>query len=332
METDHMELLRPKRLHPGDTVAIAALSGPRSADRRGQLDAAVAAFEAEGFHVRVTPLVESGDTHFWRAAPPGVQAAELNGLLNDPEVRAIVSFTGGNATTAYLDRIDYDAVRRDPKPLLGFSDITALHLAIHSQTGLVGFHTDLAPAFGGRDLGGASAQQRQAVTNALVLDLLTGKLDEVALPADNTWDTWKPGQATGRLMGGLLDRLINVQASPYPLAPETWDGAIFFWEDVGRNLGHVWNQLHVLRMQGVFDRVGAMVVGIPLDVEIPADAPFGPFTVKDIVLDVLGDYDFPVLAGVDFGHTGPNLPMPIGTLAAVDATSRTLRLLESPVD
>lgn len=326
-----MEPLRPKRLHPGDTIAIAALSGPRTPDRRGQLDAAVAGFEAMGFNVRVTPLTETGEHHFWRAAPPAVQAAELNALLRDPEVRAIVSFTGGNATTAYLDRIDYDAVRQDPKPLLGFSDITALHLAIHAQTGLVGFHADLAPSFGGRVRGDAGAQ-RQAVTNELVVGLLTGKLDEVDLPADNTWETWKPGRATGRLVGGLLDRLINVQASPYALAPETWDGAIHFWEDVGRNLGHVWNQLHVLRMQGVFDRVGAMVVGIPLDVEIPADAPFGAVSVKDVVLDVLGDYDFPVLAGVDFGHTGPNLPMPIGTLAEVDATDRTLRLLESPVD
>lgn len=326
-----MEPLRPKRLHPGDTIAIAALSGPRTPDRRGQLDAAVAWFEAMGFNVRVTHLVESGESHFWRAAPPEVQAAELNGLLNDPEVRAIVSFTGGNATTAYLDRIDYDAVRRDPKPLLGFSDITALHLAIHSQTGLVGFHTDLAPAFGGFVRGDAASERRSAICD-LVHNLLTGKLDETALPADNTWETWKPGQATGRLVGGLLDRLINVQASPYALAPATWDGAVYFWEDVGRNLGHVWNQLHVLRMQGVFDRVGAMVVGIPLDVELPEGSPFGPLTVKDIVLDVLGDYDFPVLAGVDFGHTGPNLPMPIGILAEVDATDRTLRLLESPVD
>ncbi len=325
-----MEPLRPKRLHPGDTVAIAAPSGPALPERRHQLDAAVAELEAMGFRVRLSTLVESGEHHFWRSAPPAVQAAELNGLLNDPEVRAIVPFAGGNATTAYLDRIDYDAVRRDPKPLLGFSDISALHLAIHSQTGLVGFHADFA-AIGFGETWTTAAPQRHAALRALYRDLLTGKLDETPLPADNTWETWKPGAATGRLVGGLLDRLINVQASPYALAPETWDGAVFFWEDVGRNLGHVWNQLHVLRMQGVFDRIGAMVVGIPRDIT-DRDLPDGTLVgVKDIVLDVSGDYDFPILAGVDFGHTGPNLPMPIGTLAGVDATARELRLLESPV-
>ncbi|MDN3242023.1 S66 peptidase family protein [Glycomyces tritici] len=326
-----MEPLRPKRLQPGDTVAIAALSGPCAPDRRDRLDAAKAVFAAMGFNVRATPLVESGEHRFWRAAPPEAQAAELNALLNDPEVRAISAFTGGNATSAYLDRVDYDAIRRDPKPLLGFSDITALHLAIHSRTGLVGMHADFAPGITG-DPARDQSDERHVAIRELVRGLLAGELAETDLPADSAWETWKPGRATGRLVGGLLDRLINVQASPYALDPAVWDGALFFWEDVGRNLGHVWNQLHVLRMQGVFDRVGAMVVGIPLGVELPADAPFGPVTVKDVVLDVLGDYDFPVLAGVDFGHTGPNLPLPIGIRAEVDATARTLRLLESPVD
>jgi muramoyltetrapeptide carboxypeptidase len=325
-----MEPLRPKRLHPGDTIAIAALSGPVPPDQRDRLDAAVAVFEDMGFGVRVTGLVEAGGHHFWRSAPPEAQAAEFNALLGDPEVRAIVPFTGGNATTAYLDRIDYDAIRRDPKPLLGFSDITALHLACHSRTGLVGFHADFAPGFSGVFWEDASPERHAAIAG-LVRGLLTGELEDVSLPADNAWETWKPGRATGRLVGGLLDRLINVQASPYALAPETWDGAVFFWEDVDRNLGHVWNQLHVLRMRGVFDRIGAMVVGIPLDIA-DRDLPDGSMVgVKDVVLDVLGEYDFPVLAGVDFGHTGPNLPMPIGTLAAVDATSHQLRLLESPV-
>jgi muramoyltetrapeptide carboxypeptidase len=325
-----MELLRPQRLSPGDTIAIAALSGPALPERRDMLAGAVAAFERMGFAVRLTGLVESGGHHFWRSAPPEAQAEEFNALLADPEIRAIVPFTGGNATTAYLDRIDYDAIRRDPKPLLGFSDITALHLACHSQTGLVGMHADFAPAFSGLFWSDA-APGRQAEVDALVLGLLTGAIDDVVLPAGGDWATWKPGRATGRLVGGLLDRLINVQASPYALAPEAWDGAVFFWEDVGRNLGHVWNQLHVLRMQGVFDRIAAMVVGIPSGIS-DRDLPDGTAVgVGDVVLDVLADYDFPVLAGVDFGHTGPNLPMPIGTLAAVDATSHQLRLLESPV-
>lgn len=324
-----MEPLRPGRLHVGDTVAIAAPSGPGLPARGVTVDACAAALEGMGFKVRVGDLAASGSHHFWRAAPPEAQAAELNALLADPEVRAIVPFEGGNGTCGYLDLLDYDAVRRDPKPLLGFSDITALHLALHSQTGLVGMHADFAPGLSGAFWD--ASPERHAVVRDLLRGLLTGEIAAVSLPAEHPWETWWPGRATGRLVGGLLDRLINVQASPYALAPETWDGAVFFWEDVGRNLGHVWNQLHVLRMQGVFDRIGAMVVGIPTGIS-DRDLPDGTLVgVKEIVLDVLGDRDLPVLAGVDFGHTGPNLPMPIGTLAAVDATARELRLLESPV-
>ncbi|HEU5127272.1 MAG TPA: LD-carboxypeptidase [Glycomyces sp.] len=322
--------LRPKRLHPGDTVVIAAPSGPFIPSRRDELDAAVETVKEMGFTPKRSGLVESAARHFWNAGTPAEQAAEFNALLADPEVRAIVPFAGGNGTTGYLDRIDYDAVRADPKPLLGFSDITALHLALHSQTGLVGLHSDFAGIGFGATWRNAAPERRTALLD-LYRGLLTGEITEVALPAETPWETWRPGAATGRLVGGLLDRLVRLQATPYALAPERFDGAVFFWEEVGRPIGHIWNDLHTLRMHGVFDRVAAMVVGIPARIEGPPEQ-YGTATIEDVVLDALADYRFPILAGVDFGHTGPNLPMPIGLRAAVDADSHLVKLLESPVD
>ncbi|MCH7229568.1 LD-carboxypeptidase [Glycomyces sp. L485] len=324
-----MQPLRPRRLHPGDTVVIAAPSGPFLPGRRDELDSGIAAIEDMGFDVRVSKLVESASRRFWRSAPPAEQSAEINELLADPDVRAIVPFAGGNATTGYIDRLDYDAVRADPKPLLGFSDITALHLALHSQTGLIGMHADFAPGLG-NFWEEASTPERRGRVREILRGLLTGEITEIDLPADEQWETWKPGRATGRLVGGLLDRLVRLQATPYALPPEAFDGAILFWEDVGRNIGHIWNDLHSLRLQGVFDRVGAMVVGIPTDLHGPPEK-YGPATVSEVVLDVLADHDLPILGGVEFGHTGPNLPMPIGLNAEVDADSQILKLLESPV-
>lgn len=324
-----MEPLRPQRLHPGDTVAVCAPSGPFMPDRKDELDTGIDALKDMGFDVRVSGLIESASRHYWRSAPPAEQAAELNALLADPEIRAIVPFAGGNSTTGYLDLVDYDAVRADPKPLLGFSDITALHLALHSQTGLIGMHADFAPGLG-NFWDELSRPERRIEIRELLRGLLTGEVKEVDLPAETEWETWKPGRASGRLIGGLLDRLIRLQATPFGFAPDRFDGAILFWEDVGRNIGHIWNDLHSLRMQGVFDRVGAMVVGIPTQIEGPPER-YGPATVKDVVLDVLSDFDFPVLGGVDFGHTGPNLPMPIGVRAEIDADARKIKLLESPV-
>lgn len=322
-------LLRPQRLHPGDTVAIAAPSGPFLPSRRDELDAAIATIEEMGFTAKTSGLIDSASKHLWNAGTPAEQAAELNELLADPEIRAIVPFAGGNGTTGYLDRIDYDAVRADPKPLLGFSDITALHLALHSQTGLIGLHSDFA-GIGFGDTWFHAAPERRSELLELYHGLLTGAITEVELPAETPWENWRPGAATGRLVGGLLDRLVRLQATPYALPPERFDGAIFFWEEVGRPIGHIWNDLHSLRMQGVFDRVAAMVVGIPSRIEGPSER-YGPATVESVVLDALADYDFPILAGVDFGHTGPNLPMPIGLRTAVDADSHLVKLLESPV-
>ncbi|WP_100445139.1 S66 peptidase family protein [Glycomyces xiaoerkulensis] len=324
-----MEPLRPHRLRPGDTVVIAAPSGPALSTRRHQLDAAVDTLEEMGFSPRPSPLVESGAKHFWRSGTPAEQAAEMNDLFADPEVRAIVPFSGGNATTGYLDRIAYDTVRADPKPMLGFSDITALHLALYSRTGLIGLHADFAaPGFGDMWLEAESRRRRELFD--LYRDLLTGRTGEVPLPAYLDWETWKPGRASGHLVGGLLDRFVRLQATPYAPAPERFDGAILFWEDVGRKIGHIWNDLHALRLGGVLHRIGAMVVGIPSEIEAPG-ADYGDATVKDVVLEVMDGIDVPVLAGVDFGHTAPNLPMPIGLPAAVDADAPDLRLLESPV-
>lgn len=323
-----MQPLRPQRLHPGDTVVIAAPSGPFTPDRRDELDSGAEALRAMGFEVELSGLVESGSRRFWRSGSPAEQAAEVNSLLADPRVRAIVPFAGGNSTTGYVDRLDFGAVRSDPKPILGFSDMTALHLALHSRTGLIGMHADFAPGFG--NFWASADAERLEQIRELVRDLLTGQIDDVALPAENTWETWKPGRATGRLVGGLLDRFIRLQAGPLALEAERFDGAILFWEEVGRNIGHVWNDLHVLRSAGILDRIAAMVVGIPIHLSGPADR-HGPVTVEEVVLDVLDGIDIPVLGGVDFGHTGPNLPMPIGLRASVNADDRELRLLESPV-
>src|SRR5207342_2209630 len=120
---------------------------------------------------------------------------------------------------------------------------------------------------------------------------------------------WRSGRAQGPLVGGMLNRLVRVQATSYALTPEHFDGAILFWEEAFTSTSVVWNDLHVLRHAGVLDRIAGMVVGAPFEVE-PTEG--GPDTLREIVLDVLGERDIPVLGNVDVGHDPPNLPMPLG--------------------
>jgi muramoyltetrapeptide carboxypeptidase len=320
------QLLRPRALAAGDLVVIASLSGPLHAAYEPDLGQAVVALERMGFRVRLAPLLEVGRQRWWSAARPGEIAEEFNALLRDPEVRAIIAHDGGQTAFGYLDLIDFEAIRADPKPILGLSDISLLHLVLYGQTGLVGFHTDLAtPGLGGHWQAASTA--RRAELERLYSTLLTSTEPIGALPTTPSWECWRPGRAEGRLIGGVINRVVLAQATPYALPLELFDGAVLFWEEMGGLAAYLWNYLHVLRHAGILDRIAGMVVGVPHEI----DGLDGSPSLSEIVLDVLGDRDIPVLGNVEFGHAGANLPMPVGIRVALDAEHRTLSLLEPAV-
>ena len=322
---------------------IASLSGPLHAAYEPDLEQAVAVLERMGFRVRRATLLEAGRRRWWSAATPAEIADELNTLLRDPEVRAIVAHDGGQTVLGYLDLIDVEAISADPKPILGYSDISLLHLVLYARTGLVGFHADLAtPGLGGAWQAAPAA--RRAELERLYSTLLTGTEPIGALPTSPSWECWRAGRAEGRLIGGVINRIVLAQATPFALPLEWFDGAVLFWEELGGQASYVWSYLHVLRHCGVLDRISGMVVGIPQSIDGLAtpgasdasDASGTPSasdfpTLAEIVLDVLGDRDIPVLGNVEFGHAGPNLPMPVGIRVSLDARQRTLSLLEPAV-
>ena len=129
-------------------------------------------------------------------------------------------------------------------------------------------------------------------------------------------------RAEGHLIGGMLNRLVRVQSTSSALDPERFDGGILFWEEAFTSTSAVWNDLHVLRQAGVLDRISGMLVGRPFEVE---PTPSGPGALRDIVLEVVGGRDLPILGDVDIGHSGPNLPMPLGIRAQMDAERRRSR-------
>ncbi|MCQ4213479.1 S66 peptidase family protein [Streptomyces longispororuber] len=321
--------LRPRALRPGDLVVIASLSGPLHAAYEADLEQAVVVLERMGFRVRRAPLLETGRHRWWSAARPTEIAEEFNALLRDPEVRAVIAHDGGQTALGYLDLIDIEAIAADPKPILGYSDISLLHLVLHARTGLVGFHADLAtPGLGGHWQ--RVPATRRAELEKLYSTLLTSAEPIGALPTTPMWECWRPGRAEGRLIGGVINRIVLAQATPYALPLEWFDGAVLFWEETGGHASYVWSYLHVLRHCGILDRISGMVVGIPEAID-GLGSPGGSPTLREIVLDVLGDRDIPVLGNVEFGHAGPNLPMPVGIRVALDAQGRALSLLEPAV-
>lgn len=319
-------IIRPPALEPGDTIAVAALSGGLETADVEMFERGVAELTSLGFRVRPAPLVDVAKAWWWAAAPPAEVANELDTLFRDPEVRAIWALVGGRFTLSYLDRIDYEAIAGHPKPLIGMSDISALLLAVHSRTGLVTFHADpLLFGVGEWSLLSEADHVRQADAYRRVLSATE---PVGSLPALSTWECWRPGRAEGRLVGGMLHRLIRVQATPWALAAERFDGAILFLEDLNIPTINVWNDLHVLRLNGVLDRIAALLIG-PIETITVLDE--APHTLRDVVLDVLGGRDIPVIGNVNLGHAGPNLPLPLGIRAAIDADALSIALVEPAV-
>jgi muramoyltetrapeptide carboxypeptidase LdcA involved in peptidoglycan recycling len=318
-------ILRPAALRPGDTVAIAALSNERDPDEASLFEQGVAVIESLGFRVVVSPLAEPGHSYWWAVAPPDETAEELNRLLGDPAIRGIFALDGGQWVPGYLDLIDLDAIRADPKPIVGSSDISVLLLALHSRVGLVGIHgaTVVRQLAEFADL---ETARRSELTDAY-RSVLTGAAP-IRLPATDTWERWRGGRAEGPLIGAMLNRIIRVQASGFAIPPERFDGAILFWEDAWSQSSKIWQELHFLRTAGIFDRISGMVVGAGLELTFVER---GPDNLRDIVLAVLGDREIPVIGNVELGHTGPNLPMPLGVRAALDADALTLSLVEPAV-
>ena len=320
------ELIRPPALKLGDTVAIAALSSPLETEVLEMYERGVKELEGLGFRVRAAPLVDIEKTWWWASARPSEVAHELNELFRDPEIRAIWALVGGRFTLSYLDRLDYEVIASNPKPLIGMSDISALLLAIHSRTGLVTFHADTL-LFGVGEWKALSDADHRAQADAY-RRVLTSKEPIGALPALSAWETWRPGRAEGPLLGGLLQRFVRIQATPWALDPERFDGAILFIEDLNTPTINVWNDLQVLRHNGVIDRIAGLLVGPVETVQILDEA---PQSLREVVLDVLGDRDIPVIGNVNLGHAGPNIPLPLGIRAAIDADKLTVDLVEAAV-
>ena len=319
-------ILRPKALRAGDLVAVAVISGALDPSEASLFERGVEAIEQLGFTVRVSPLVAVDRRWWWAAARPGEVVEELNRLLRDPEVRAIFALTGGKFSFSYLHLIDLEAIRSDPKPLLGFSDVSGLQLALHARTGLATIHADLVTH--GFGYWHEADEPRCKDLADIYLRVLTGDGAAGLLPRTGQWECWRSGRAQGQLIGAMLNRIIRVQATPWALSPDRFDGAILFWEEAFTSSAGVWLDLQVLRSAGVLDRIAGMVVGPSSQVDA---AEGGPDDLREIVLDVLGDRDIPVLGNVDIGHDPPNVPLPLGIRAEVDADALTLSLLEPAV-
>lgn len=305
-------LIRPPALRAGDCIGLAA---PASAFQAEALHAGVRVLQDLGFRVHYTPRVF--EQYRYLAGRDAARAAELTALFADPAIKAIFCCRGGYGSQRLLPYLDPALIMANPKIFVGYSDLTSLLLYFYSQCRLVTLH---GPVVAG-DLhpGLAPGVLRQ------LKGLLTGDRQAMQPPVECLagLTVLRPGSAEGRLLGGCLSLLVCAVGTPFQ--PQTQD-TILFLEDRGERLYAIDRMLTHLKLAGLFEGVRGLVFGCIERVE--ADRHL-PYTVEDVILDVLGDLEVPILYGFPAGHCAQSLTLPCGVRAALHGAQ--LVLCESPV-
>jgi muramoyltetrapeptide carboxypeptidase len=296
--------LRPSALRPGDTVRLVSPSGPTRPERvaRG-IDLLT------GWGLRVEVSANAYARTGFLAGPDADRLADLNGALSDPSVRAVVCTRGGYGTQRIVDGLDLAAVRVDPKLVVGFSDITALQLALWRGARLATVHGP----------GAAWLDERTPAVSAGSLRAALMSTDPVVVkrdPAEETAAVTVPGTASGTLVGGNLCLLAASVGTP-DLADLT--GAILLLEEVGEPPYKVDRMLTHLRRAGLLAGIAGVALG-----QFTGCADGWPVSIVDVLVDRLGDLGVPVLGGLPVGHGAGQLTVPVGVPATIDVAAGTL--------
>jgi len=336
----------PAALKPGDLIEIVA---PAKYLDKERVTLATKRLEEMGFKVRLPKNLfrKKG----FLGGSDEERTAELMAAFADPDVKAIMPGTGGYGTTRIIDDLNYDTIRKNPKILVGFSDITGLHIAINQRTGLVTFHSPL-PEWGlgiDKNLSPFAAKWfwRAILAKEYAAQSEPGRPrprvagytifthgSKPPLPHDDTLFedvpapvTMQGGKARGRLIGGNLSVLHAMMGSPFEIQTA---GKILFLEDVGEAPYRVDRMLSTLKLAGKLDGLAGVILGrfTSREKEPKWD---DEASIDDVLKDYFGQLGVPVVNDFPVGHVRYNATLPVGALAELDADAQTLRLLENPI-
>ncbi|WP_346876530.1 S66 peptidase family protein [Clostridium sp. UBA5712] len=327
---------RIEKLKKGDFIGIFSPSSPITYSCPKRFERAKKYLQDKGFKIVEGNL--TGKYDFYRAGSIKERAEELNNLIRDPEVKCIMSTIGGMNSNSLLPYIDYEAFKKNPKIIIGYSDVTAILLAIYEQTGISTYY---GPALV------ASFGELPPFVDATFKYLKEITMDEIKIPyvfeipqywtdeyvnwetqdrgkeeRENRWITIYEGVARGRVIGGNLNTMQGIWGSKY--MPEIKDGDILFIEDSLKDAATIERSFSFLKVNGIFDRISGIILGKH---ELFDDLKIGkkPY---EILLEVLGNKKLPFIADFDCCHTHPMMTLPIGCEIELDATNKKVSIIE----
>jgi muramoyltetrapeptide carboxypeptidase len=323
------EPIFPKALKKGGTVALIRPASPSFDYKENEVAAEIVA--SLGFVPKLTE--NAGKKLGYLAGTDAERAADLNAAFADPKVDAVWCIGGGYGTSRILPVLDYETIRKNPKILCGYSDITALLNSIHRLTGLVTFHgptgTEMQSDY---TLAGFKKVLTRAGAAGRVAEPPPFKASEGHVDVENRIYKLAPGKGKGRLVGGNISVFSTLVGTPFE--PEL-KGRILFLEEVGEEPYRIDRWLTQFLLTGKLSGLVGVALGKfhdcgPRDYKPGGDG-LGTWTWQEVCKDRLGKLGIPVVANLVFGHVPDKATLPLGVMAELDGDAGTLTLLEAAV-
>ncbi len=310
-----MTIQKPSMLRPGATIGVVAPSSPPDESR---LHKGVTYLEKLGYRVVVGNYVTRRYGHL--AGSDAERAADLNEMFARPDIDAIFCARGGYGVSRLLDRLDYDTILRNPKILVGYSDTTALQVALFSRTGLVSFS---GPMVAVEFSSGIHPQTEEAFWRMITEPEPFGTL---APFSGEPLGVVQQGRGEGTLIGGCLSLVTNLLGTDFFPAPAD---VLLFVEDIGEKPMHIDRHFANIRHSAVFQKLRGLITGDFLESDV--DDPSAALGLEQILKDHFDRAGIPVLTGLDYGHGELKYTLPIGVRAWLSADDRELRITEAAV-
>lgn len=319
--SNEIEIVKPKRLSIGSTIGLISPAGFIS---EKQLEESVNNLEGLGFKVVYSDKILS--RYGYLGGEDEIRAEEVNLMFKRDDVDGIFCTRGGYGCARILSMLDYESIRKNPKVLIGYSDITSLLYAIFSQTGLVCFHGPV----GISTFNDYSVEYFKRTLMNPEKTLTIKKAIEENIDDEYTSYPIITGKAEGKLVGGNLSIVASMVGTKYDIPSE---GKIIFLEEIGEEPYRVDRMLMQMKLAGKFDGAKGIAMGVFKNSRSKKndEEPITSFTLKEVLFDILGSLKIPIIYGLSFGHISNKFTLPVGISAELDTLNQTVTFLEPAV-
>lgn len=300
-----MTYIQGRPLKHGDKIGLTAPAGPVSDDK---LNKAISVIKEMGFELEVG-LTCYQNWGGYLAGPPELRANELNHMFANPEITAIFCLRGGYGSAQILPMLNYDMISQHPKHFIGYSDITALHIALQQRSKLATIHGPMPAS----DLIGASEFTKQSLLQTLMTSKPIGEIDN---PSYEEMDYLVPGEARGVITGGNLTVITSLLGTPFEIDTA---GKILFLEDIGEEPYRVDRMLTQLALSGKLQEAKGFILGSWTGCTTENKE---VFTVENLFRRIIAPFGKPTIYNLRAGHCTPSVTLPFGREVFMQAEER----------